>query len=257
MENNVVERIELLLSELANAAKEENIKKGKKLVPYIIKEIRNLRDKNVKTQFIIELINLIPFLGKEAKEFIREIEALIKDSIDLDDDNNRYIYSKFLAVLSQILFELGDNPRDYLSEAEEILYDLALKKGLVKEYASFINLYYSPILRALGDAKKAFKALEVATDELYYNYRQTRNESVLALLGEINLYKAELLYELENVKGAREILEDTLEIFKTLGEKYREHLETTCKNLISLYDELKVDDPRKEECSKILQSGQK
>ena len=255
MENKVIERLELLLSELANAAKEQDIKKGKKLVPHIIEEIRNLRDKNIKTQFIIELINLIPFLGEEAREFIREIEVIIKDNIDLSDDNNRYIYSRFLAVLSQILFELGDDPRDYLSEAEELLYDLAVKKGLVKEYASFINLYYSPILRVLGDLKKAFKALEIATDELYYNYRQTRDESVLALLGEINLYKAELLYEMGNIKGAREVLEDTFEIFKMLGKKYREHLVTTCKNLVSLYDELRISDPRKDECVKILRSS--
>lgn len=256
MDKQRLDIIEIMMSELARLVNEGEKAKASRLAEKILEELKKIEDSNIFFQLLLEFVNLLSFIENEALEIIKQTITFTMVRINETDEVDRYMLAKFLAIASSVLYNSGEDPREYLNKAESILYELATKKGLVREYASFINLYYAPILHLLGDTKKALKSIEIAKDELIYDYEKTSDERDLALLAEIEAYQAKIYYEIGNLEKAKKLLEDALEQFLQFDDKYQEHIILICKNLIELYKEIGEKGNMDNVCKKILDSDE-
>jgi len=252
MDEEILKRIEVMLGEFARLIKDGEANKALAIAESVLEEISSVKNKSVAVQILLEFVNMIPHLGEKARDLLLKSVETIREKIDFANDSDKYIFAKFLAVISHALFEIGKDPSKFLNEAERILYDLAIEKGFVREYAAFINLYYAPILNLLGQTKKAIKSLEVATDELFYHYRTKNDELSLALYAEINAYKARLFYEIGDITTAKKLLEDSLDIFLKFNDTYKDHIIAICRNLLDLYSEIGEIGEKIEICKKYI-----
>ncbi|MGQ4892280.1 MAG: hypothetical protein ACP6IP_07295 [Candidatus Njordarchaeia archaeon] len=239
MEPHKYDNIEILLSETAKLLLDEKEDEAHKLLKKLVEDLEKIGTSENEivplTDLILRTMNLLPLFERDVVDILKMLKELIKSLLKPKSIELEYLYSRALAIYSDVAFKLGLNPTEELNEAEEILYKLAADHGYVKQYAAFINLYYAPITHRLGDTKKALKALEVATDELYFKYKQNDDKELLALLGELYITKAEILYDVGDYVNTVDMLEQAYDFFCNANDHYLDYKLAICLNLIDLY----------------------
>ena len=240
MESDNINIIEILIAEISRLVEEKEFERGYNLLLNALEEIEKIVKENAPPSAIFDtsmkIISLLQYFpDKNVKELLKKVKGFIKGSLDLKNLDHENLYARFLAVYSQVAIKLNINPLDELNEAEEIFYKLATEKGLVKQYAAFINLFYAPIMKELGYIKKALKSLEVAVDELYHYYKQSHDKSFLAFIGELYAHEALILYEVKDLDNSLDLFEQALNFFTLFENDYIDYKVSICLNLLNLY----------------------